>query len=148
MKLTQRKLAVVAGVSLPTVVKFEAGEDLRLSSALAILRVLEMVPRPVEGVLMIAASGSGASGPYQVMFAPLASRGGDLEQCLLTGQAALEKFLRELGVGAEQIQRAITALAREHSADIVNIQLPPAQLRRFWPTQFPEATPTDSNCRS
>ena len=55
MKLTQRRLAAVAGVSLPTVVKLEAGQDIRLSSALAILKVLDMVPRLVEGVLRIVA---------------------------------------------------------------------------------------------
>jgi transcriptional regulator with XRE-family HTH domain len=76
MKLTQRRLAAVAGVSLPTVVKFEAVQDIRLSSALAILKVLDMVPRPIEGVLMIVADGNSATGPYQVMFAPYASRGG------------------------------------------------------------------------
>jgi len=48
MKLTQRRLAAVAGVSLPTVVKLEAAQDIRLSSALAILKVLDMIPRPVE----------------------------------------------------------------------------------------------------
>ena len=50
MKLTQRGLAAAAGVSLPTVVKFETGEDIRLSSALAILKILNMVPSAVEGV--------------------------------------------------------------------------------------------------
>src|SRR5664280_658728 len=76
MKLTQRRLAAVASVSLPTVVKFEAGQDVRLSSALAILKLLDMVPRPIEGVLKIVARSNSATGPYQVTFAPYASRGG------------------------------------------------------------------------
>jgi transcriptional regulator with XRE-family HTH domain len=136
MKLTQRRLAAVAGVSLPTVVKFEAGQDVRLSSALAILKILDMVPRPVEGVLMIATDGSSATGPYQVMFAPYASRGGALEPHLLADRSALDKFLHELRVGADEKQRAFAALARENSADIVNLQLSHAELRRHWPTQF------------
>jgi len=136
MKLTQRRLAAVASVSLPTVVKLEAGEDIRLSSALAILRVLDMVPKPIEGVLMIAAAGNSATGPYQVRFAPYASRGGALEPRQLDDRAALGKFLRELRVGAEEMQRAFTALARENSADIVNLQISPSELRRYWPVQF------------
>ena len=139
MKLTQRRLAAVAGVSLPTVVKFEAGEDIRLSSALAILKMLDMVPRPIEGVLMIAAGGNSATGPYQVMFAPYASRGGALESRRLADRAALDEFLKELRVGEEEMQRAFTALARENSADIVNLQLSPVELRRHWPAQFTTA---------
>jgi transcriptional regulator with XRE-family HTH domain len=138
MKLTQRRLAAVAGVSLPTVVKFEAGQDVRLSSALAILKILDMVPRPVEGVLMIAAvGGSSSAGPYQVMFAPYASRGGALEPHLLADRSALDEFLHELRVGAEEKQRAFAALTRKNSADIINLQLSPAELRRHWPSQFP-----------
>jgi transcriptional regulator with XRE-family HTH domain len=139
MKLTQRRLAAVAGVSLPTVVKFEAGQDVRLSSALAILKVLDMVPRPIEGVLMIIAGGNSATGPYQVMFAPYASQGGELEPRLLADRSALDEFLQELRVAAEEKQRAFTALVRENSADIVNLQLSPVELRRYWPAQFPAA---------
>ncbi len=137
MKLTQRRLAVVAGVSLPTVVKFEAGQDVRLSSALAILKILDMVPRLVEGGLKIVAGANSANGPYQVMFAPYASRGGALDPRQLANRAALDEFLHELRVGEEEKQRAFTALARENSADIVNLQLSPAELRRYWPAQFP-----------
>jgi transcriptional regulator with XRE-family HTH domain len=136
MKLTQRRLAAVSGISLPTVVKFEAGQDIRLSSALAILKILDMVPIPVEGVLMIVAGGNSATGPYRVKFAPYASRGGALEPHLLADRSALDEFLHELRVGAEEKQRAFTALARENSADIVNLQLSPVELRRYWPAQF------------
>jgi transcriptional regulator with XRE-family HTH domain len=139
MKLTQRRLAAVAGVSLPTVVKLEAGQDIRLSSALAILKVLDMIPRPVEGVLRIVASSNSTTGPYQVMFGPYASRGGALEPRLLADRAALDEFLDQLRVGVEEKQRAFTALARENSADIVNLQLSPVELRRYWPTQFTTA---------
>ncbi len=137
MKLTQRRLAAVAGVSLPTVVKFEAGQDIRLSSAQAILKVLDMVPRLVEGGLKIVANGNSASEPYQVMFAPYASRGGALEPRLLADQTALDEFLHELRVGAEEKQRVFTALTRGNSADVVNLQLSPAELHRYWPVQFP-----------
>jgi transcriptional regulator with XRE-family HTH domain len=136
MKLTQRRLAAVAGVSLPTVVKLEAGQDIRLSSALAILKTLDMVPRPVEGGLKIVAGDNSATGPYQVMFAPYASRGGALEPRLLADRTALDQFLQELGVGEEEMHRAFTALTRQNSADIVNMQLSPAELRRYWPVQF------------
>jgi transcriptional regulator with XRE-family HTH domain len=139
LKLTQRRLAAVAGVSLPTVVKLEAGKDIRLSSVLAILKVLDMVPRPIEGALKIVAAGNSAMGPYQVMFSPYASRGGALEPRLLDDRAALDKFLHELRVGEEEKQRAFTALARENSADIVNLQLSPVELSRYWPVQFPFA---------
>jgi transcriptional regulator with XRE-family HTH domain len=139
MKLTQRRLAAVSGISLPTVVKFEAGQDIRLSSALAILKILDMVPIPVEGVLMIVAGGNSATGPYRVKFAPYASRGGALEPRRLTDRAALDEFLHELRVGEEEMQRAFTSLARENSADIVNLQLSPVELRRYWPAQFSAA---------
>jgi hypothetical protein len=119
------------------VVKFEAGEDVRLSSALAILKILDMVPRPVEGVLMIAAGGNSATGPYHVKFAPYASRGGALEPHTIADRSALDEFLHEVRVGAEEKQRAFTALAQDNSADIVNLQLSPAELRRYWPVQFP-----------
>ena len=120
-------------------VKLEAGKDIRLSSVLAILKVLDMVPRPIEGALKIVATSSSARGPYQVMFAPYASRGGALEPRLLDDRAALDKFLHELRVGEEEMQRAFAALAHESSTDIVNLQLSPAELRRYWPTQFPAA---------
>ena len=91
---------------------------------------------PVEGVLMIVAGGKSATGPYQVKFAPYASRGGALEPHLFADRSALDEFLHELRVGAEEKQRAFTALARENSADIVNLQLSPVELRRYWPAQF------------
>jgi len=52
---------------------------------------------------------------------------------------ALDKFLHELRVGEEEMQRAFTALAHENSTDIVNLQLSPAELRRYWPAQFSAA---------
>jgi hypothetical protein len=51
----------------------------------------------------------------------------------------MDKFLHEFRVGEEEMQRAFTALAREHSADLVNLQLSPVHLRRYWPTQLPLA---------
>ena len=136
MKLTQRRLAAVAGVSLPTVVKLEAGQDIRLSSALAILKVLDMVPRPIEGVLRIVAPSNNTTGPYQVRFGPYASRGSALEPRLLADRTALDEFLDQLRVGAQEKQQALTALAREYATDIVNLQLSPGELRRYWPVQF------------
>ena len=139
LNLTQRRLAAVAGVSLPTVVKLEAGEDIRLSSALAILKVLDMVPRPVEGVLKVVAKDKNVFGPYEAMFAPYASRGGALEPRLVGDREAVNRFLLELHVGEEERQRTLTALARENPAEIVSLQLSPAELHRYWPVQFPTA---------
>ena len=53
-KLPMRRLAAQANVSLPTVLRFEKNErDIQLSSVLAILNVLGMVAKRVEGALLI-----------------------------------------------------------------------------------------------
>lgn len=47
-RLSQRRLAAIAGVSQPTVSRFEQQkEDIQLSSAFAILRVLGLLERGV-----------------------------------------------------------------------------------------------------
>ena len=51
-KLPMRRLAAQANVSLPTVLRFEK-PDIQLSSVLAILNVLGMVAKRVEGALLI-----------------------------------------------------------------------------------------------
>jgi transcriptional regulator with XRE-family HTH domain len=136
LKLTQRRLAAVAGVSLPTVVHFEAGDDIRLSSALAILKVLEMLVARVEGTLRIRASGDGGTEPYQATFASYAGQGGVLESRTVPDIAALHAFLNALNVDGEATTQAFTTLARESAASILHIQLSPNQLRHYWPTQF------------
>jgi transcriptional regulator with XRE-family HTH domain len=136
MKLTQRRLAVVAGVSLPTVVKFEAGEDVRLSSALAILKVLDMVAEPVEGLLRLSAAASGA-GPFQATFAPYGGSDGGVEPHVLADRAALEGFLGALGIEKERQQQVIASLAGNYTAEIGGVKIAPAALRRYWPEQFP-----------
>jgi hypothetical protein len=88
---------------------------------------------------MIGAAGNRVTGPYQVMFAPYASSGGALESRQLADPAARDQFLRELRVGAEERLHAFTTLARVNSADIVNLQPSPAELRRYWPAQLPAA---------
>jgi transcriptional regulator with XRE-family HTH domain len=139
MKLTQRRLAVVAGVSLPTVVKFEAGEDVRLSSALAILKVLDMVATPVEGLLRLATSASSAAGPFQASFAPYGGSDGGLEPHILADRAALDGFLSVLRIDKERQQQAIASLTGNYTAEIAGARFSPAQLRRYWPEQFPVA---------
>lgn len=136
MKLTQRRLAVVAGVSLPTVVKLEAGEDVRLSSALAILKVLDMVAEPVEGLLRLTTSVSGAAGPFQVSFAPYGGSDGGLEPYVLADRAALEGFLAALRIDEARQQQAIASLTGNFTAEIGGAQLSPSALRRYWPGQF------------
>ncbi|MGA7339800.1 MAG: helix-turn-helix domain-containing protein [Terracidiphilus sp.] len=140
MKLTQRRLAVVAGVSLPTVVKFEAGEDVRLSSALAILKVLDMVAVMVEGTLRIVAGGHGGTEPFQAMFSPYAGGEGALEARSLPDLSALEEFLDTLHIDMEEQQKAKAALARGNTASILHVQISLKELHRHWPVQFPEAT--------
>lgn len=143
IKLTQRRLAVVAGVSLPTVVKFEAGEDVRLSSALAILRVLDMVAEPLEGLLRlaIAAGGAagGAAGPFQATFAPYGGSDGGVKPHILADRAALEGFLGALRIEKERQQQAIASLTGNYTAEIGGVKIAPAALRRYWPEQFSAA---------
>lgn len=136
MSLTQRRLAAVAGVSLPTLVHFEAGQDIRLSSALAILKVLEMVAMRVEGTLRILATGDLGAGPYQAMFAPYSGQGGAMEPHKLADRATLEVFLTELRVGKEERQQAFAELARTNSASILPVQLSSVEMRQYWPGQF------------
>jgi hypothetical protein len=137
MKLTQRRLAVVAGISLPTVVKFEAGEDVRLSSALAILKVLEMVAEPMEGLLRLAIAPNGtAAGPFQASFAPYGGSDGGLEPYTLPDRAALDGFFNGLGIEKEKQRQAAATLADRYAADIGGVRISPSQLRRYWPDQF------------
>lgn len=136
MNLTQRRLAAIAGVSLPTVVGFEAGQDIRLSSALAILKVLDMAALRIEGTLRIRASGDGGTEPFQAMFSPYTGPGGAMEPHILATREALDVFLELLRIGAEEKQEAFNALVRENAADIVNVQLSPVELHRNWPAQF------------
>ncbi len=136
MKLTQRRLAVVAGVSLPTVVKLEAGEDVRLSSALAILRVLDMVAEPMEGLLRLSTAVGGAAGPFQAWFAPYGGSDGGLAPYALADRAALEGFLGALRIEKERQQQAIASLTGNYTAEIGGVRIAPAALRRYWPEQF------------
>jgi transcriptional regulator with XRE-family HTH domain len=139
MKLTQRRLAVVAGVSLPTVVKFEAAEDVRISSALAILKVLDMVAEPVEGLLRLAVSASGAAGPFHASFAPYGGSDGGLEPYTIPDRAALDSFFNTLRIEKEKQQQTLAALNDRYAADIGGVRIPPAALRRYWPEQFSAA---------
>ena len=137
MKLTQRRLAAVAGVSLPTVVKFEAGQDVRLSSALAILKLLNMTAQRIEGTLRIRANETGENPLYQAMFAPYAGQGGAMEPRSLGDIDALGAFLDELQVGVEEKTQAMRSLKSQNRAELVRVQLSPLQLTKYWPVQFP-----------
>jgi DNA-binding XRE family transcriptional regulator len=139
MKLTQRRLASIAGVSLPTVVSLEAGEDMRLSSAHKILRVLDMVVKQIEGTLRIRAGGLGGTEPFLAMFAPYSGPGGAMEPHQLPNLSALEEFLGELGVDRDTQARVFAELRAKGVAEIVNLILATAELRRIWPTQFAAA---------
>lgn len=139
LKLTQRRLAAVAGVSLPTVVKLEKGEDIRLSSAQAILKVLDLVAAPVDGNLLLQAGQSAEAGPFTVTFAPYWGPGGGLlAPRKLDDREALDEFLITLRISEGQRQRAYASLKPSPAppAIIPNVQLHRAELRRYWPTQF------------
>ena len=137
MKLTQRRLAGVAGVSLPTIVKFEAGQDVRLSSALAILKVLNMTAQRIEGTLLVRANGTGENPSFQAMFAPYAGQGGAMEPRSFGDKDSLGAFLDELQIGVEEKTEAMRSLARQNKAEVVRVQLSPLQLTKHWPVQFP-----------
>jgi len=136
MKLTQRRLASTAGVSLPTVVAFESGEDIRLSSALSILKVLDMTVRPVEGTLLIRADGENGGAPYHAMFVPYTGSGGAMEPRILADRKSLEELLDLLDIGVQERQNAASGLLRHNVANIVNVQITLSQLRQLWPIQF------------
>jgi len=135
MRLTQRRLAAIAGVSLPTVVKFEAGQDIRISSALAILKVLNMTEPPIEGTVQIRANGEGTES-YHARFLPYAGEGGPPEFRTLADHGELETFLEDLPIGEEENRQALLALRRRDLAEVIRVQLPLHQLRRIWPGQF------------
>ncbi|HTW82194.1 MAG TPA: helix-turn-helix domain-containing protein [Terracidiphilus sp.] len=139
MKLTQRRLAAIAGVSLPTVVNFEAGEDLRLSSAHRILEVLDMAVKPIEGTLRIRTGGTFGTEPFSAMFVPYTGPGGAMEPHQLSDLSALEEFLDELGVDRDVQAVAFGELRAMGAAEIVNVILTTTELRRIWPVQFAAA---------
>ena len=133
-KLTQRRLAAMANVSLPTVVRFEKHErDIQLSSALRILDALGMVARSIEGTLVVRGA---AAGPYKVMFAPAAGAGKPLTPREVGERAPLEELLRALGIDAGPEERLFADLVREGIASIPGLQLRPTRARELWPEQF------------
>lgn len=135
MGLTQRRLAAIAGVSLPTVVKLEAGGDIRISSALAILKALDLTERPVEGTVQIRPIGEGMES-YQATFLPYAGEGGPREVKVLANRDQLERFLEELPIDTEENRESLLALRRLNPAELVGVQMSPHQLRQIWPRQF------------
>jgi len=133
-KLPMRRLAAQANVSLPTVLRFEKNQrDIQLSSALAILNVLGMVAKKVEGALLIKGP---ADGPYEARFAPNAGAGGELEVKLVANRAALEELLAAVGTGEPAVQRVFADLQRTGAASIAGLQLSKRRALHFWPGQF------------
>jgi transcriptional regulator with XRE-family HTH domain len=133
-KLTMRRLAAGANVSLPTVLRFEKNrQDIQLSSALAILGALGMVARKTEGTLLVRGA---ADGPYRVMFAPLAGAGGPLEAREIPGRAELESVLGGLGIDEAAQRLAMADLLKAGVASITGLQLGARQIRELWPEQY------------
>jgi transcriptional regulator with XRE-family HTH domain len=139
LKLTQRRLAAIAGVSLPTVVSLEAGKDLRLSSASRILQVLDMLVKQIEGTLRIRADGAGGTEPFTAMFAPYSGWCGAMEPHQLPNLSALENYLADIGVDLSAQANVMAGLRAKGIAEIVNLILTTEELRRIWPTQFAAA---------
>jgi transcriptional regulator with XRE-family HTH domain len=132
--LTMRRLAAVANVSLPTVLRFEKNQrDIQLSSVLAILNALALVARGVDGTLLVRGP---ADGPYEARFAPSAGAGGPLEVRPVEARPELEALFEELDIDPERQRLAFADLVRTQAASITGLRLSRAQGRAFWPEQF------------
>jgi transcriptional regulator with XRE-family HTH domain len=133
-KLPMRRLAAQANVSLPTVLRFEKNErDIQLSSVLAILNVLGMVAKRVEGALLI---NGPPDGPYEVRFAPNAGAGGELESRPVVNRTALEELLAALAASEPARKSVFAGLERTGVASIAAMHLRRSQILNFWPGQF------------
>jgi hypothetical protein len=129
-----RRLASMANVSLPTVLRFEKNQrDIQLSSVLAILNALGMVAKKIEGTLLMRALKGGS---VQVMFAPSAGAGRELERKIVTGIPNLRELWTELGVGEDAQRLAAADLVRTEAASITGVELSARQAKTYWPEQF------------
>lgn len=132
--LSMRRLAVLANVSLPTVLRFEKNQrDIQVSSVLAILNALGMVARKIEGTILVRGP---ADGPYQAMFAPSAGAGAALESRSVSTRADLEALLNELGIDTGHQRLALADLLRTGAASITAVRLSPSRAGILWPKQF------------
>jgi transcriptional regulator with XRE-family HTH domain len=130
-KLTQRRLAAIANVSLPTVVRFEKlGRDIQLSSVLAILNALGMTARDIEGTLLIRGE---ADGPYRAAFAPLAGMERPLQWKEIT---SLNEIFDPFQVDAKARRLADADIVRTGQASVTGLRARPRVLRGIWPEQF------------
>ena len=132
--ISMRRLAALANVSLPTVLRFEKNQrDIQVSSVLAILGALGMLARKIEGTLLVRGA---AGGPYQAMFAPAAGAGGALEPRIVPARADLEALLDELGTDADRQRLAFADLVRDGAASITGLRLRPRLAGELWPQQM------------
>ncbi len=132
--LTMRRLAAVANVSLPTVLRFEKNQrDIQLSSVLAILNALGLVARKVDGTLLLRGP---ADGPYEVRFAPSAGAGGPLEARSVAARPELEALFDELDIDTARRRLAYADLERAQAASITGLRLSPGHGRALWREQF------------
>jgi transcriptional regulator with XRE-family HTH domain len=133
-KLSMRRLAAQANVSLPTVLRFEKNQrDIQLSSVLAILNVLGMVAKRVEGALLIKGL---PDGTYEVRFAPNAGAGGELENRSAVNRAALEELLTALAASEQAKKSVFAGLERTGVASVAGMHLSRSRILNFWPEQF------------
>ena len=126
-KLTQRRLASLANVSLPTVVRFEKhGRDIQISSVLAILNALGMTSRKVEGTLLIRKD---PDGPFRVAFAALAGSPGPLRW---KDVDALGPVFDALGLDKTTWLLADADLLRDGAASVTGLQVKDRVLNEIW----------------
>ena len=134
-KLTMRRLAAIANVSLPTVLRFEKNQrDIQLSSVLAILNALGMVAKKIEGTLLLRVLPDES---VQAMFAPSAGAGRALEPKNLSVDPNQVKILFDrLGVPEDAQRLASADLVRTRAASITGLQLSTRLAKELWPSQF------------
>jgi hypothetical protein len=116
------------------VLRFEKNErDIQLSSVLAILNVLGMVAKRIEGALLIKGP---PDGPYEVRFAPNAGAGGALENRPTANRTDLEELLAALAASEQAKKSMFAGLERTGAASMTGLHLSRSQILRFWPKQF------------
>ena len=125
-RLTQRRLAAIANVSMPTVSRFESGdENIKLTSALAILEVLGLVDRPA---LTFPDKAQRYLNARDVIMFPALNRDGREVTCAISGAALADHFSAR-----GRSQRALSAAFRAARATIEKLALAKYEDNQFEP---------------
>jgi transcriptional regulator with XRE-family HTH domain len=129
--MTQQHLAALANVGRSTLNRFEnRSGDVTLSSVLRILGVLDMLDRKLEGTLRVKASET-QRGAFEVTFTP--NFGGALREAkIFATRESLDKFLSDLGVPEETLNRAIGDADTRGSGSIPRLQISQTEFEENW----------------